>query len=99
MMNRADRRARARRLNGRPNAMRRIEAQVNAMSADELHRRLVAQGVARIAPQDAADLYWVQCAYVRIAKVRRLKGGPDEALAAVTHEVFEATGLGMPIYR
>lgn len=98
-MNRTDRRRRAKRLAGRPNAMRRIEAQVNALSADELHRRLVAQGIARMAPADPADLYWVQCAYVRIAKVRRLRGGPDEALAAVTHEVFEATGLGMPIYR
>ena len=98
-MNRQERRQRARRLNGRPNAMRRIEAQVNALSADELHRRLVAQGIARRAPEDALELYWVMQAYVRIAKVRRLRGGPDEALAAVTHEVREATGLGMPIYR
>lgn len=98
-MNRQERRQRARRLNGRPNVMRRIEAQVNAQTADELHRRLVAQGIARVAPSDAADLYWVQCAYVAIARKRRLRGGPDEALAAVEHEVFEATGLGLPIYR
>lgn len=98
-MNRQERRQRARRLNGRPNAMRRIEAQVNALSADELHRRLVAQGVARIAPADAADLYWVQCAYVAIARKRRLRGGPDEALAEVEHEVREATGMGLPIFR
>jgi len=98
-MNRQERRQRARRLNGRPNAMRRVEAQVNATSADELHRRLVAQGIARRAPEDPLELYWVMQAYVRIARLRRLRGGPDEALAAVEHEVFEATGLGLPIYR
>ena len=97
MTNRAARRAN---LNRRPKAMRRIEAQVNAQSADELHARLVAQGVARRAPEDALELYFCQCAYVRIAKVRRLPGGPDEALAAVTAEVAELTGgLPMPMYR
>lgn len=94
MTNRAARRAN---LNRRPNAMRRIEAQVNRHNADELHGLLVAQGKARIAPQDPLDLYWVQCAYVRIAKLRRQN--PDEALAAVEAEVHQATGLGLPIAR
>lgn len=94
MTNRAARRAN---LNRRPQAMRRIEAQVNRHSADDLHAILVAQGKARIAPQDPLDLYWVQCAYVRIAKLRRQN--PDTALAAVEAEVREATGLGLPIAR
>lgn len=94
MTNRAARRAN---LNRRPNAMKRIEAQVNRHNADELHALLVAQGKARIAPQDPLDLYWVQCAYVRIAHLRRQN--PDEALAAVDHEVREATGFGLPIAR
>jgi len=97
MTNRAARRAN---LNRRPKAMRRIEAQVNAQSADELHARLVAQGVARRAPEDPLELYWVQQAYVAIARKRRLPGGPDEALAAVTAEVAELTGgLPMPMFR
>lgn len=94
MTNRAARRAN---LNRRPKAMRRIEAQVNRHTADELHALLVAQGVARIAPQDPLDLYFVQCAYVRIAALRRQN--PDTALAAVEAEVREATGLGLPIAR
>ena len=94
MTNRAARRAN---LNRRPNAMRRIEAQVNRHNADELHGLLAAQGKARIAPQDPLDLYWCQVAYVRIAKLRRQN--PDEALAAVEAEVREATGLGLPIAR
>lgn len=97
-MNRQERRQRARRLNGRPKAMRRVEAQVNATSADELHRRLVAQGIARRAPEDPLELYWVMQAYVRIAKVRRIP--IDDAYRAVEHEVAEATGgLPMPVYR
>lgn len=87
-------------LRERPKAMRRVEAQVNAATADELHAKLVAQGVARRAPEDPLELYWVQCAYVAIAAKRRLPGGPDEALAAVTAEVAELTGgLPLPMYR
>ena len=68
--------------------------------ADELHARLVAQGVARRAPEDPLELYFCQCAYVSIAAKRRLPGGPDEALAAVTAEVAELTGgLPMPMFR
>lgn len=96
MTNRAARRTNLKR---RPKAMKRVEAQVNAATADELHAKLVAQGVARRAPEDPLELYWVTQAYVRIAKLRRLKGGPDEALAAVEHEVRAATGLGMPTFR
>lgn len=93
MTNRAARRAN---LNRRPKAMRRIEAQVNRHTADELHALLVAQGVARIAPQDPLDLYFVQCAYVRIAALRRQN--PDTALAAVEAEVRQKRGgLGMPL--
>lgn len=98
-MNRSERRRQARRkLRNRPQEMRDIEADVARFTADELHRGLVADGIARIAPKNPGQLYWVQCAYVRIAKLRRLKSA-DEALAAVEHEVREATGLGLPIYR
>lgn len=95
MTNRAARRANQTR---RPKAMRRIEAQVNAQTADELHARLVAQGVARRAPEDPLELYFCQQAYVRIAKVR---GIPiDDAFRAVEAEVFDLTGgLPMPMYR
>lgn len=95
-MSRRDRRAH---LRNRPPEMKAIEAVVATHSADVLHRRLVADGIARIPPKNPAELYWVQCAYVRIAQVRRLKGGPDEALAMVTEEVREATGLPMPTFR
>lgn len=98
-MNRSERRRQARRkLKARPQEMRDIEADVARYTADELHAGLVADGIARIPPQHPGQLYWVQCAYVRIAKLRRLKSA-DEALAAVEHEVREATGLGLPIYR
>ena len=97
MTNRAARRSNLKR---RPKAMKLVEAQVNAATADELHARLVAQGVARRAPEDPLELYAVQCAYVAIARKRRLPGGPDEALAAVTAEVAELTGgLPMPMFR
>lgn len=99
-MNRSERRRQARRkLRHRPQEMRDIEADVNRYTADELHAGLVADGIARIPPKNASQLYWVMQAYVRIAKLRRLKGGPDEALAAVEHDVREATGLGMPFFR
>lgn len=99
-MNRSERRRQARRkLKARPQEMRDIEADVNRYTADELHAGLVADGIARIPPKNAGQLYWVQCAYVRIARLRRLKGGPDEALAAVEHDVRAATGLGMPTFR
>lgn len=94
MTNRTARRANLRR---RPKAMKLVEQQVNACTATDLHARLVRQGIARVAPSDPLELYWVQCAYVRIAKLRRQN--PDEALAAVEHEVREATGLGLPIFR
>lgn len=95
MTNRAARRTNLKR---RPKAMKRVEAQVNATSADDLHAKLVAQGVARRAPEDALELYFCQCAYVRIAKVR---GIPiDDAFRAVEAEVFDLTGgLPMPMYR
>ena len=44
MTNRAARRTNLKR---RPKAMKLVEAQVNATSADDLHAKLVAQGVAR----------------------------------------------------
>lgn len=94
MTNRAARRTNLKR---RPKAMKLVEAQVNAATADELHARLVAQGVARRAPEDPLELYAVQCSYVRIAKLR--KQNPDEALAAVEAEVFAATGLPLPTFR
>ena len=96
-MNRTERR-RQRKLSGRPQEMRQIEADVNRHTADELHRGLVADGIARIAPSNPGQLYWVQCAYVRIAKLRGLKSA-DDALAAVEQDVREVTGLGMPVHR
>lgn len=95
-MNRAQRRAN---LKGRPDAMKLVEAQVNSQTAEQLHARLVAAGVARVPEQDAADLYFVMLAYRRIAELRRLPGGPDQALAEVEAEVRELTGLPMPVYR
>ena len=98
-MNRSERRRQARRkLKARPQEMREIEADVARYTADELHAGLVADGIARIPPSNAGQLYWVQCAYVRIAKLRGHKSA-DVALAAVEHEVRQATGLGMPTFR
>jgi hypothetical protein len=96
-MNRAQRRQQ-RKLSGRPQEMKDIEADVNRHTADELHAGLVADGVARIAPSNPGQLYWVQCAYVRIAKLRGHRS-PDDALAAVAHEVRTMTGLDMPTFR
>lgn len=74
---------------------------VGAMTADELHRELVADAVAHHAASGGPRLLARQVeAYQRIGALRRPAEpgvGAEEAIQAVLDEVQALTGRGLPV--